>query len=246
MRKLHLAIRKRLQKQTNKIRMRASCSLWSADLLALKSAIEALSGHADEFHLDVMDGNCVPDILFGLDFVAAIRAVTSTPLDVHLMTRTTADWIERTVAAGAARLAIHADFCEDVKAALRQIEGLGATPVLVLPLEVAIEERSLPWGFFRRVLLMGTEIGIKGVGLDPRIDGRIRTLVEFRAKLGADFEIFVDGGIRSETVPLLAGAGADGVVPGSLVLKAPDPVEALAWIHSLASGNPVLEEKTPV
>jgi ribulose-phosphate 3-epimerase len=96
------------------------------------------------------------------------------------------------------------------------------------------------------VLLMGTEIGIKGVGLDPRIDGRIRTLVEFRAKLGVDFEIFVDGGIRSETVPLLAGAGADGVVPGSLVLKAPDPVEALAWIHSLASGNPVLEEKTPV
>ena len=135
--------------------MKASCSLWSADLLALKSAIEALSGHADEFHLDVMDGNCVPDILFGLDFVAAIRAVTSTPLDVHLMTRTTADWIERTVAAGAARLAIHADFCEDVKAALHQIEGLGATPVLVLPLEVAIEERSLPWGFFRRVLLDG-------------------------------------------------------------------------------------------
>ena len=62
--------------------MKASCSLWSADLLALKSAIEALSGHADEFHLDVMDGDCVPDILFGLDFVAAIRAVTSTPLDV--------------------------------------------------------------------------------------------------------------------------------------------------------------------
>jgi pentose-5-phosphate-3-epimerase len=47
--------------------MKASCSLWSADLLALKSAIDALSGHADEFHLDVVDGNCVPDILFGLD-----------------------------------------------------------------------------------------------------------------------------------------------------------------------------------
>ena len=130
------------------------------------------------------------------------------------------------MAAGAARLAIHADLCEDVKAALRRIEGLGATPVLVLPLEVAIEERSLPWGFLRRVLLMGTEIGIKGVGLDPRVGGRIRRLVELRAKLGVDFEIFVDGGIRSETVPLLAGAGADGVVPGSLVLKAPDPVAA--------------------
>ena len=66
--------------------MKASCPLWSADLLALKSAIEALSGYADEFHFDIMDGNCVPDILIGLDFVAAMRAITSTPQDVHLMT----------------------------------------------------------------------------------------------------------------------------------------------------------------
>src|SRR5437763_14859462 len=125
--------------------MKASCSLWSADLLALKGALDALSGHTDEFHLDVMDGNCVPDILFGLDFVAAMRAVIPTPLDVHLMTRTTAEWIERTVAAGAARLAVHADFCVDVEAALRHIEALGATPVLVLSLQVAIDEGSLAW-----------------------------------------------------------------------------------------------------
>jgi ribulose-phosphate 3-epimerase len=225
--------------------MKASCSLWSADLLALKDAMNALSEHADEFHIDVMDGNCVPDILFGLDFVAAMRAVTATPLDVHLMTRTTAEWIGQAVAAGAARLAIHADFCEDVGAALRHIESLGAMPVLAVPLKVAIDEGSLPWGFFRRVLLMGTEIGIKGVGLDPRVCGRIRALVELREKLGTDFEIFVDGGIRSETVPLLAGVGADGVVPGSLVMKAADPAAALAWIHSLAPGNPVLEESAP-
>jgi len=225
--------------------MKASCSLWSADLLALRSAIDGLSGHADEFHLDVMDGNCVPDILFGLDFVAAMRAVTNTPLDVHLMTHTTADWIERAIAAGASRLAIHAEFCVDVEAALRRIEASGAMPVLVLPLQAAIDEGSLPWGLFRRVLLMGTEIGIKGVGLDPRIPGRIRALLELRAKLGADFEIFVDGGIRRETVPLLAAAGADGIVPGSLVLKAPDPVSALAWIHSLGPLQPVLEERIP-
>lgn len=223
--------------------MKVSCSLWSADLLALRSAIDVLSGHADEFHLDVMDGNCVPDILFGLDFVAAMRAVTTTPLDVHLMTHTTADWIERTVAAGATRLAIHAEFCADVGEALQRIEALGATPVLVLPLHAPIDEGSLPWGMFRRVLLMGTEIGIKGVGLDPRVPGRIRALLEFRSKLGESFEIFVDGGLRRETVPLLAGAGADGIAPGSLVLKAPDPIAALAWIHSLVPLQPVLEER---
>jgi len=213
--------------------MKASCSLWSADLLALRSAIQLLSGHADEFHIDVMDGICVPDILFGLDFVAAVRGTTDTPLDVHLMTRTDVGIVDRAVAAGASRLAIHSSFCADVRGVLRHIENLGAMPVLVVPLDMAIEERSIPWGFFQRVLLMGTEIGIKGVDLDARIPERIRTLGGFRTTLCLNFEIFVDGGIRSTTAPLLAAAGADGIVPGSLVFKARDPLAAVDWIHSL-------------
>ena len=107
--------------------MKASCSLWSADLLALRSAIQLLSGHADEFHIDVMDGICVPDILFGLDFVAAMRGTTDTPLDVHLMTRTDVGIVERAVAAGASRLAIHSSSCANVRGVLRHIENLGAT-----------------------------------------------------------------------------------------------------------------------
>jgi ribulose-phosphate 3-epimerase len=216
--------------------MKASCSLWSADLLALKNSVEFLSGYADEFHIDVMDGVCVPDILFGLDFVAAIRGATQTPLDVHLMTNTNVGLIDRAVEAGAARLAVHASFCADVRAILRRIGERGALPVLVVPLDVAIDEHSLPWGFFQRILLMGTPIGIKGVGLDPRIPDRIRTLAGFRAAFGLNFEVFVDGGIRPTTAPILAAAGADGIVPGSLVFKAPDPLAAIRWIHSLPQG----------
>ena len=82
---------------------------------------------------------------------------------------------------------------------------------------------------------MGTAIGVKGVGLDGNVPARIRMLIALRERLGVNFEIFVDGGIRSETVPLLATAGADGIVPGSLVFKAADPVGALNWIHSLSN-----------
>jgi ribulose-phosphate 3-epimerase len=213
--------------------MKASCSLWSADLLALKNSIEILSGCADEFHIDLMDGVCVPDVLFGLDFVAAMRRATETPLDVHLMTRTSVELVDRAVEAGAARLAVHASFCDDVCAILRRIRERGATPVLVVPLDVAIDERSLPWGFFERVLLMGTRIGIKGVGLDPGIPDRIAALRRWRAAFSLEFEIFVDGGIRSTTAPILADAGADGIVPGSLVFGAPDPRAIVRWIHSL-------------
>ncbi|HEY5952752.1 MAG TPA: hypothetical protein VIT18_00215 [Terrimicrobiaceae bacterium] len=213
--------------------MKASCSLWSADLLALKNSIEILSGCADEFHIDLMDGVCVPHVLFGLDFVAAMRRATETPLDVHLMTRTSVELVDRAVEAGAARLAVHASFCDDVCAILRRIRERGATPVLVVPLDVAIDGRSLPWGFFERVLLMGTRIGIKGVGLDPSIPDRIAALRRWRAAFSLEFEIFVDGGIRSTTAPILADAGADGIVPGSLVFGAPDPIAIVRWIHSL-------------
>ena len=84
---------------------------------------------------------------------------------------------------------------------------------------------------------MGTEIGIKGAGPDPRVFGRVEALVELRERLRVNFEIFVDGGIRREVVPQLADAGADGVVPGSLVFRAQDPLAVLAWILSLARGR---------
>jgi pentose-5-phosphate-3-epimerase len=89
---------------------------------------------------------------------------------------------------------------------------------------------------------MGTPIGIKGVSLDPRIPDRIRALTGFRAALGLNFEIFVDGGIRPTTAPILAAAGADGIVPGSLVFKARDPLATIRWIHQGCRGVVPIEE----
>ena len=78
---------------------------------------------------------------------------------------------------------------------------------------------------------MGTEIGIKGKGLHPNMPQRIATILELCRQAGRCPEIGVDGGIRRATVPLLAQAGADGVVPGSLVFGELDPCAALNWIH---------------
>ena len=78
---------------------------------------------------------------------------------------------------------------------------------------------------------MGTEIGIKGQGLHPKTPQRIASILELCGQAGRRPEIVVDDGIRRETVPLLAQAGADGVVPGSLVFGLPDPCAALRWIR---------------
>jgi ribulose-phosphate 3-epimerase len=84
-----------------------------------------------------------------------------------------------------------------------------------------------------RILVMGTEIGIKGQDIDPRIGERIKAIVCERDRRQAGAEIFVDGGIRRHTVPMLATAGADGVIPGSLVFADKDPCAAIGWIKSL-------------
>jgi ribulose-phosphate 3-epimerase len=65
--------------------MKISVSLWSADLLELGAAVNLVAPHVDGLHLDVMDGLCVPNLLFGPDFISALRARTRACLDVHVM-----------------------------------------------------------------------------------------------------------------------------------------------------------------
>jgi hypothetical protein len=99
-----------------------------------------------------------------------------TPLNVHLMTRTDVGlWIRR---GGRLQLAIHSSFCANVRGVFG-IENQGAMPVLVVPLDMAIEERSIPWASFKESFSW-ERIGIKGVDM-TRIPERIRTLGGFHA-----------------------------------------------------------------
>jgi len=211
--------------------MKAYASLWSADLLALGEAVDLVDALVDGYHLDIMDGVCVPDLLFGLDFVAALRRRTKKILDFHLMLSNTDAWIGRYAEAGSNLLTVHRQFCHDVALTLDHIRASGARAGLVVELGDPLSVEKLHLDLVDRLLVMGTEIGIKGKGLHPNTPQRVATILELCGQAGHRPEIVVDGGIRRETVPLLAQAGADGVVPGSLVFGEPDPCAALHWIH---------------
>ena len=211
--------------------MKAYASLWSADLLALGEAVDLVDALVDGYHLDTMDGVCVPDLLFGLDFVAALRRRTQKILDVHLMLTKTDAWIDRCAQAGSNVLTVHRPFCQNLAVALDRIRLSGARAGLVVELGDPLSVEELHLDLVDRLLVMGTEIGVKGKGLHPNTPQRIATILELCAQTGRRPEIVVDGGIRRETVPLLAQAGADGVVPGSMVFGEPDPCAALNWIH---------------
>ncbi len=214
--------------------MRTWVSLWSADPLRLGEAIELLDGHVDGFHLDVIDGQAAPELLHGPSLVRSIRsAVRSSLLDVHLMTAESDPWLDLYAEIGADLITIHRLASPDLSKALCRIESHGVKPGFALGLHEPLHSAVEVLEQVDRILVMATEIGVKGATLHESTYGRVRKLVAMRDQSERKPEIVVDGGIRDTTVPLLAAAGADGVVPGSLVFDQADWWEQLAHLHGL-------------
>ena len=216
--------------------MQVYVSLWSADLLALGDAVDLVDPVVDGYHIDVFDGHNVQELLFGPDLVVALRQRTTRLIDIHLNVEDPNLWAQRFIAAGADMVTVQTGASPDIEATLDSIRGQGAQPSLGLELHETTDHAADLFGKIDRLLLMGTAIGIKGADLDRAAPNRIRQLVIRREQAGrsvTDLPIFVDGGIRDRTVRSLAEAGADGVIPGSLVFGAADPVGAIHDLHRL-------------
>jgi ribulose-phosphate 3-epimerase len=215
-------------------RLLADFSLWSSDLTNLAGEIRRTEPFADMYHLDVADGDFVPSLLFFPDLVAALRPLTQKPFHVHLMTTNPADLIDDFADAGADIITIHYENA-DRDDVLAQIRAKGISTGLAIQLETPIESAVEYFNQVDAFVLMGTRLGIKGVGLDdeacPRI-AKLRSLLK-REGLPGKIKIQGDGGIRDHTVPQLRLAGADIITPGSLAFKSPDLLETTLWLRSL-------------
>jgi ribulose-phosphate 3-epimerase len=219
-------------------RLRAYVSLWSADPLALGDVVDLVADRADGLHLDVFDGQVVEDLLFGPHTVAALRARTAALIDVHLFAADPDAWARRFVEVGADMVTVQVRDCPDARATVRLIRGLGARVGIGLQADDPVEAVLPHLDAVDRVLVMGTRVGVKGVALLAQTPERVGLVASACARLARPPEVVVDGGIRRRTVPVLAAAGADGVVPGSLVFGEADPVAALAWIHAHRPARP--------
>ena len=120
--------------------MQAYVSLWSADLLDVGRAIDLVAPVADGFHLDVFDGHNVDELLFGPDFVAAVRKRTNLPIDVHLNVNDPDRWARRFIDVGADVVTVQSGPCPDVGATLSAIREQGAVPSLGIELHERIEK----------------------------------------------------------------------------------------------------------
>lgn len=216
-------------------RVLAEISLWSAQLASLKDDIARIDPYTDIYHIDVSDAHFVPGLLFFPDLVAALRPLTDKPFHVHLMTDHPAALMDDFAQAGANLITIHAENGALVPDALAKIRALGLSAGLALQLETPPEAAAPYFDQLDLIVMMGTKLGIKGVGLDSQACPRItamQTLLKTHG-LTEKIKVGVDGGIRNNTVPDLRAAGADTVVMGSLAFGSTDLDETFNWLHSL-------------
>jgi ribulose-phosphate 3-epimerase len=205
-------------------------SILAADFSHLADEVRRLEeAGADWIHCDIMDGHFVDNISFGPAVVKTVRQLTTLPLDVHLMIEHPNHYVPRFVQAGANSITVHveAESKHEVARTLHQIRDAGCHAGLTLnpDTEFALVEPFLT--SIDLLLIMTVHPGFGGQSFRAEQLEKIRRARDWKGANNSQLDIEADGGINVDTAPHCIKAGANILVAGTSILKAPDYAAAI-------------------
>lgn len=212
--------------------IKISPSILSADFAQLGSEIQAITNAgADYIHIDVMDGNFVPNITIGNEVVKSLRRTTNLPFDVHLMINNPDNHVKAFADAGADIITIHAEASIHLDRSLAYIKSLGKKAgVSLVP---SSSEEMLDYVMDKVDLILVMTVN-PGFGGQKFIESQLQKIHTIRQKIiatGRQIDLEVDGGINPQTAPHVIAAGADVLVSGSYIFGSGDYARAIASLR---------------
>ena len=210
-------------------------SILAADFANLQKEVEMLNASAaDYIHVDIMDGVFVPNISFGIPVTEAIHRHATKPLDVHLMIVNPELYLEAFVKAGASIVTVHVEACTHLHRTLQEIKRLGVAAGVALNPHTPIELLTEVLEEVDLICVMSVNPGFGGQKFIEHSYAKVANLKDLILKKGVKTKIEVDGGVTEQNAKRLVEAGADILVAGSFVFKAPDPIAAIASLKSIS------------
>ena len=204
---------------TNKI----APSILAADYANFANELKRIEETTAEYvHIDIMDGQFVPNISFGADVVSSMRKHSKLVFDCHLMVVDPERYIEAFAQAGADIMTIHVEATKHIHGALQKIKEAGMKAGVVINPGTPVESLIPILDLVDQILIMTVNPVFGGQAFIPEMMSKVNTVAAWRKEYVHHYDIEVDGGIDNTTIKAAAEAGANVFVAGSYLFKASD------------------------
>ncbi|MBQ3253402.1 MAG: ribulose-phosphate 3-epimerase [Acholeplasmatales bacterium] len=212
--------------------MKVSLSILTVDYYNVEKSLASIVNDIDYLHLDVMDGEFVPNISFGYSFVASLKKKINKPFDTHLMIKHPQNYIENFVKAGSDYITFHTESDCDVMETINLIKSYGIKAGISIKPKTKVEEIKKYLPYVDMILIMSVEPGFGGQKFMMDSVDKVRLLKELREENGYSYLINIDGGVNDKTAPYISEY-VDLAVSGSYVVNADSPKDNLEKLKNI-------------